>query len=288
MAIVAYEMTRSRSFVIGKDRTEGKLVYVVHGTNNDVSAKAAIAAAAPFTYPGVAGLVRQNIDIHTIGGLMWYADVPYRPDDAPLLPAVGLGGAPLPVPAGPTINQPIGADFAFDLTAQTEHITQSLQTVESVKRGGGVAKDNKRAIGITKTGEVKGCDRFKPYLEWAVSKTFDAITMAYIHTITDMVGTVNSNTFYGGEAGTQMFLGASGNTKDIDNCVITFKFARQKNRTAIEILPDLVIASKKGWEYLWVSYKSADDALQLTQQPEAAYVEKIYESTDFADLRIGI
>ncbi len=290
MPITCYEMYNSRSFTAGKDTISGKLEYVCHGTSNDVVAKAAISAVAPFNYPGIAGLVLQDINTRPLGGLLFYGTVDYAPDDAPLFPAVGLGGAPLPVPIpAPTVATPLGADFAFDLSAQTEKVTQSLQTIGKFRRGPGVAPDNKGAIGLAGDGEVKGCDRIKPYLEWSTSKTFASVTMAYIFALSELVGTTNNAPFYGGDTGTQLFLGASGNTKDINKCVVTFKFAHQKHRTSIPICDGLTVPSKKAWEYLWIAYRDTDDpdANKLVQQPDAAYVEKIYEEGNYATMGIG-
>ena len=47
--------------------------------------------------------------------------------------------------------------------------------------------------------------------------------------------------------------------------------------------------SKKGWEYLWVRYAEVEDesAQVLVKRPVAAYVEKVYDSANFAALGIG-
>ena len=49
------------------------------------------------------------------------------------------------------------------------------------------------------------------------------------------------------------------------------------------------MASKKGWEYLWVRYADEEDAAakMLVKRPIAAYVEKVYEEGDFSQLGIG-
>lgn len=288
MAIRAYELFDSRSFQVGKETVEGRLKFVCHGTGDDADAKAAILAEAPATYPGIAELVRGDVDIRTIGGLLWYAEIPYIPDSSPLYPAVGGVGPPEgEIPAAPGINTPLGADFSFDLSAQTEHITQSKETISKTKRGGGVAPDTKRAIGVTSDGDVKGCDRLKPYLEFSVTRTFESITMDYIRMLSELVGTNNNAVFYGYPADTLIFMGASGNTKDTRKCVVTFKFAYQKNETDIVITEGLTVPSKKGWHYLWVAYKNVEDANKLIQQPDSAYVERIYDRMNYAIMGIG-
>jgi len=51
---------------------------------------------------------------------------------------------------------------------------------------------------------------------------------------------------------------------------------------------DLTIANKRGWDYLWVSYKTAVAAngKSLVKKPAAAYVEKVYPDGDFSTLGI--
>ena len=283
----AYELYNSRHFIVGKDSQEGTLEYIVYGIAEDGAARTLLLDTAPKTFPGIAGLVRGDVRISTLGGLLWYATIPYLPDYAPEYPSVGIVGPPEPVPPAPGMNTPLGADFAFDLTAQTEKIYQSLATVSRTKRGGGQAPDTKGAIGISADGEVKGCDKFMPHLEWATSKTFTSITMDYLRQLSELVGTTNNAPFYGYATNTNMFMGASGNTKDVGKCVVTFKFAYKKNRTSIPICDGLTVPAKKGWEYLWVAYKNVEDQMQLTQQPDAAYVEKIYEEANYGGMGIG-
>lgn len=287
MPIRVFETYDSRSFSIGKDTVEGRLKLVAHGSGDDAVIKAALDLELPATYPGIAGLVKGDVQMRTLGGLLWYVEVPYIPDGAPLFPAVGIVGPGPEPPAAPAINAPLGPDFAFDLQAVTEHVTQSKETISKTKRGGGPAPDNKRAIGVTADGEVKGCDRFKPYLEWSRTVTFESITMDYIRMLSELVGTTNAATFYGYPTGTNIFMGASGNTKDTAKCVVTFKFAHQKNETDIVITDGLTVPAKGGWHYLWVSYKNAADANKMIQQPDSAYVERIYEATNYAVIGIG-
>jgi len=293
--IIITELPNSRTYVTGKDTLQGVLEYVITGTNDDKVVRDKVLATSPLVYPTEPRLVRGDVQTRPIAGNLSYATVQYIPDYAPLYPPVGIAGPIRPVPAAPGLNTPLGADFAFDLTAQTEHITQSKETISKTGRSNfptaGVnvtPPDNKRAIGITADGNVQGCDRFKPYLEWSTSKTFESITLDYIYKLSKLIGTVNKAPFYGSAAGTQMFLGASGNTKDLNKCVVTFKFARQENiTTPINICTGLDVPAKKAWEYLWVAYKNVEDARQLTQQPVAAYVERIYDEGDYAIMGIG-
>jgi hypothetical protein len=55
------------------------------------------------------------------------------------------------------------------------------------------------------------------------------------------------------------------------------------------LFPEPFVASKKGWEYLWVRYADEEDAgsSTLVKKPVAAYVERVYEEGNFAALGIG-
>lgn len=296
--VYCHELPNSRSYIDGKDTLQGTMEYVLKGTNDELIARTTFKSKSPTTFPNVPKLVRGDINVRALGGLMWFATVTYIPDYAPIFPAVGVVGTPLPVPAAPGLNTPLGADFAFDLSAQTEHITQSKGTASRTGRKNYpqpgtnyTAPDHKGAIGVS-DGEIKGCDIFKPYLEWSRSVTFVSITQSYIDDLESLVGKVNNKTFYGANEGTTMFLGASGNIKDALKAVVTFKFARARHRTNIPIIGtapdgDLIIASKRAWDYLWIAYKNVEDAGQLTQQPVAGYVEKVIDAGDFDKLRIG-
>ncbi len=52
---------------------------------------------------------------------------------------------------------------------------------------------------------------------------------------------------------------------------------------------DIIGISKEGWEYLWVRYAYAEDAVAkaLVKKPQAVYVESVYEQGDFSGLGIG-
>jgi len=295
--IMSGELHTSRQVLIGKDTINGSLEYFVHGSLDEKKIRDHILGVIPSTFPSMTNLVKGDVSIRRVGGNLWYATVQYVPDYAPLYPGVGIIGPPgTAIPAAPGLNTVLGADFSFDITAQTEHVTQSLATISKTGRIDYpkvgvtyVPPDTKGAIGVTLDGNVAGVDRIKPQLEWATSKTFQSITMGYIYSLAKLVGTTNNATFYGAPAGTQLFIGASGNTKDASKCVVTFKFLKQEDRTNIDILPasKLRVPAKKAWEYLWVAYKNVEDVNQVTQQPVAAYVEKIYESADYALMGIG-
>jgi len=51
---------------------------------------------------------------------------------------------------------------------------------------------------------------------------------------------------------------------------------------------DIQNINKKGWEYLWVRYGDVEDQKVLIKQPESVYIERVYDSANFALLGIGV
>ncbi len=88
--------------------------------------------------------------------------------------------------------------------------------------------------------------------------------------------------------GEVLFLGASGSKRGSDDWEITFRFAASPNKTGLTV-GDIVNINKKGWEYMWVRYADAEDAVAkaIVKKPVAVYVEKVYEDGDFSGLGIG-
>lgn len=288
------EFFSSRKVMLAKDTETATLDFVGYGTDDDAVARADFALAIPafftaFTNP----LTLLYFDSYTLGGLFWKATAYYGPDTAPPFPAVGIAGPPTPVAAAPGLNTPLGPDFSFDFNGVIEHITQSKQTVASYKRGAvGGAADTQRAIGVTKDGQILGCDKVSPNFEWSRTVTFGSVTLEYLQTVSGLVGSTNNATFYNFPAKSLIFLGGNAQTKDTMRAVCTFKFLHRPNLTGITICNDLPFApeviDKKGSEFLWVSYKNVDNANKITQQPDAVYIERICDEADFADLRIGV
>jgi hypothetical protein len=58
---------------------------------------------------------------------------------------------------------------------------------------------------------------------------------------------------------------------------VTLHFSGSQNRTNFTV-GDITIASKLGWEYLWIRYEDRVDAnaKKIVKVPIAAYVEKVY------------
>ncbi|VTU00994.1 Uncharacterized protein OS=Isosphaera pallida (strain ATCC 43644 / DSM 9630 / IS1B) GN=Isop_2424 PE=4 SV=1 [Gemmataceae bacterium] len=296
MAVSLIETHDSREVTVGGQGGGIPLRFVALGSLDEVEVYAAVLLATP---PYFDGFVRNQIRTTPLGGPNWRVEVQYGTTgagggDQPV-GASGLGGESPPLPSAPeTDDEPLGAGYAFDTTGGTAHITQSYKTVLSVGRGGAVPRDYQRAIGVTKD-RVEGCDKYVPKFEWSRTVTRENVTTAYLKRLRDMTGTVCIAPFYGRNTGEVLYLGASGQPTQGNAHTITHRFADSKNQKTIEISDDLIIDAdpanlgyaKLGWQYLWVAYDEEMEDGQVAPTPVAAYVEDIYEYTNFDRLEIS-
>jgi len=149
----------------------------------------------------------------------------------------------------------------------------------------------KGAIGAT-AENVEGVDITTPVYNWSETHFIpdSAMTNAYRGKLFHATGTTNASAFKGFAAGECLFLGASGSKRADEDWEVTFRFSSSPNKTGITV-GDIQGIAKKGWEYLWVTYTPTELTVAgkkyLRQIPLFAYVEKVYEESDFADLAIG-
>ena len=273
MPITCTEKPDSRQYTEGQS---AELIYTVRGTADEAAAMTSLKATAPTSFQG---LVRQlpgvepiYVDTTNPDGSIWSGTVTY---------------APLQYATPPETGDSV---FSFDTGGGTQHITQSLSTVSSYAVNG-TAPNFRGAIGVTHDS-VEGVDIQVPVYNFSETHYIaaTAVTDTYKGTLFQLTGKVNAATFRGLAAGECLFLGASGSQRGAEeDWEITFKFAGSANRTNLTVGQMTGIA-KKGWEYLWVRYADVEDATShtLVKQPVAAYVEKVYESGDFAGLGIGV
>ena len=248
--------------------------YILRGTSDDLTAKALLLSSTPSTYDG---LEREHPTLEPIwvdtsaGSGEWDCTVRYSPPED------------LPPETGES-------SFSFDTGGGTQHVTQSIETVSKHAPGGGVfAPDFKGAIGVTHDN-VEGVDITVPVYSFSETHYLpDAqVTLAYRGTLFGLTGKTNNAPFKGLAGGECLFLGASGSKRGADDWEITFRFAASPNRTGITV-GDIDGISKKGWEYMWVRYADAEDAVAkaIVKKPVAVYIEKVYEEGNFAGLGIG-
>ncbi|MCR4414629.1 MAG: hypothetical protein NUV77_19605 [Thermoguttaceae bacterium] len=263
MTVVVAEKWESRQTIEGPD-AQVDLVYIVCGTADDLEASAALLSASPATYNG---LVRQYRRLERIAEDAWEGTVHY--------------GRREPVQTG-------DVTWEFDTTGGTQKLTQSLATIGAYAPPGQTAPNFQGAIGVTHDS-VEGVDITVPVFSFSLRATLadNLVTPAYRATIFGLTGRVNNAPFWGFAAGEVLFLGATGTKKNAEDWEITYRFSASPNMTNIPVGP-ITVASKKGWEYLWVRY--ADDvdgtAKRAVKRPLAAYVEQVYPYGDFSLLGI--
>lgn len=268
MAVEVVEKFESRLVTTGANPSV-ELRYAIRGTNDDVEARDALVAESPALYDpwggGLLFLPRDTVSIQPVGDLLWEGIVRY-------------GNVP-------QTNQSI---FSFDTGGGAQHITQSLANVARYAPAGQTAPNFKGAIGVT-ADSVEGVDITVPIYHFAETHYLAdaAVTPAYKLTLFTLTGKVNNAAFKGFAAGECLFLGAAGTKRGQGDWEIGYRFAASPNVTGMTV-GDISGIDKKGWEYLWVRYADAEDAVAkaLVKKPMAAYVEQVYPYGDLSALGI--
>lgn len=293
MAIQVGEKFNSPRLTTGrKSSAEGR--WWITGTGDENAAKAALCAAAPASIGGAAEvtmttptgtvllavwpfLVSSDVTVEQIAPGIWDGIVTYS-----------TWGEQQKKKDPPATGDAI---FDFDTTGGTQHITQSICTVNSYGQNGDTPPNFNGAINVTRDS-VDGCDITIPVYQWGETHYLpsETVTDAYKGILYNATGCVNVNPFKGTAALETLFLGASGSQRGNNDWEIRFKFASSPNKTDLNIPGISSAISKNGWEYLWVRYHDVfdnDDSKLMLKKPFAAYVERVYLATDFASLGIG-
>jgi len=264
MAVTVHEKWESRESTEGESPSVD-LIYIVRGTDNDLSAKTALALASPVLYDG---LVRQTLHIERVAEDIWEGSVRYGKREPP---------------------ETGDSSYQFDTGGGTQHITQSMETVGRYAPPGKVAPDFQGAVGVTHDN-VEGVDITVPVYNFSETHYVATaqVTGAYKAALFFLTGKVNGAGFRGFSPGEVLFLGASGSKRGEDDWEITFRFAASPNITGL-VVGNITGINKKGWEYLWVRYADDEDANAkvLVKKPIGVYVERVYENGDFSGLGIG-
>lgn len=273
MAVEIFETFGSQA---GKDATgknSGRTrTYQVSGTNDDATIMATVLGTAPPESFG--GLVLDDISKQQLGPGLWQCTANYIDPEKQ--------EEKKKIPTGEVVA-------SFDTTGGTQHVTVSLETTGSAARSGSLTPpDFQKAIEVTESG-VNGTDIVVPQLHFELQYKFPnaSITDAYIRKLRDLTGTTNDAKWKGWERGDLLFLGASGRQSSQGDVEVTFSFAAGK-----EIEDDFGMASdltKRAHDHIWFYFTKEDDATaeRIVHKPTYAYVERLYEESDFGDLGIG-
>ena len=244
-----------------------ELRYIVTGTHDELEVRDKVLDTAPSTIGdgvSLAECLSEHLEIAPLGNGIWECSVPYE----------GFEDE---------------TQYTFETGGATAHITQSLGTIARYAAAGQTAPDFQGAIGVN-GDSIDGTDITIPVYNFTETRKMFAstVTAEYKLALFMATGKVNNAQFKGFAAGEVLFLGASGSKTGAEHWEIAYKFAASPNVTNLPVGP-ITVASKKGWEYLWVRFRDANDgaAKTLVKRPAAAYVERVYESADFSTLGIG-
>ncbi|MDY3555300.1 hypothetical protein R5W24_004441 [Gemmata sp. JC717] len=296
--IYAYESPDSREVDFGPDGGE-VLRFNVITTAGETEAQVVLYVLAG-TFPVFNGYIRQRLRITPNGAAhMWRVEVPYgtagvNGGDQPFGGEASDGAPPEP-PAPPASDAaPLTSGYSFSIRAPKQHYLYSRATASAVKRGGGVAPDYKRAIGVDSDGKIAGVE-WPPEPAMVFKRTIAraSVSQAYLATLADLAGRTNNAPFYGFGTEEALFIGAEGQWMGQDGWSITFEIGIQQSENGIVIVPGELphapdVINKKGWHYLWVKFSEAvDTGGNVVSIPQAAYVEQIVRPAPFNLLGIG-
>lgn len=236
------------------------------------------------------GAVLQNYTAAPKGNGVWLVEANY---ESKLREGGLTDSSGAPVDGGRTGGQTLSGmageypAYEFDTTGGTKHITQSIATVNKYAPAGKTAPNMKGAIGVT-DDSVEGVDIVIPSCRFSEThyKSLTEVTKTYINNLIDCTGCVNNATFRGRAAGEVLFKGVTGRLKNYDSWELTYQFEVSRNETNLAV-GDITVTSKGGWQYLWILYGTSTDQNRIVKQPIAAYVERVYASTNFNNLQIG-
>jgi len=270
--IELHELVDSREWSVGDGDTV-ELTFIIEGTADDEQAKAFFEGNAPESH---GGLTRQTytmepLQVDTVGDVgRWRCEATYAKSKVTL---PGGGSA---------------SNYSFDTGGGTTHITQARATIDTYVPVGATKPDFKGAINVTRDS-VDGVDITSPVYNFGETHYFSPhqITGSYKAMLFGLTGKVNSDGFRGFMPGEVLFLGASGSQSGDEEWEITYRFAASPNRYAFYV-GDIYVPAKRGWDYMWVQYKDAEDAAanKLVKVPAVVTVNEVYEMAYFSALGI--
>lgn len=300
MALNFFEKAMSRAVERAIPNASVTLKWTAMYSYDELQVYVGLLLVAPTRWDG---LRRSRVALEPQGGGVWFCEVEYAwtsqtqdsadtpPDNQNFNPAA-----------------PITAEWSFDGSAQTVHVTQSVQTISKTPRATNQVQDTKQAIGIRYDG-IEGCDIFAPKLEISLTLTFAFATFGQVKAWSKITGRTNSAAFLAWDAGELLYLGPSASSQPNNYVKATHKFLAARNLTLpgdkadLTIVPEatvlgvpipgtgLILPAKKGHEYVWVMYEGQGNpdpgAPWVIPIPHSAYVEQVYRSADFSPLLVG-
>lgn len=239
-----------------------ELNYHLAGVIDDVAAWSyALGNTTPMWIAAGQVLYRQDVQLDHRGNGLWLVTVPYGVEDK----RVGQW------------------DFDFDTQGGTVRIFQAKAT-QVFKAAGAGGPDHKDAIDV-QGDDVRGTEIIIPALRMNYSFRYPSgmITEAYARGMARNVGKTNDRTWHGFARGECLLLGSTGRSGSSSETTLTHSIACSENVTGLTI-GAIANVAKKGWETVWISYKSTKDGDNPVKQPEFVYVQRVYDECDFANV----
>ncbi len=147
-------------------------------------------------------------------------------------------------------------------------------------------------VNVTDEG-VEGVDVIIPTLDFTITKEFaaNAVTMSFVRLLYSLTGTVNADNFLGFAPGELLYKGVDASFND-DRWSISYEFSAIPNVQNMQITAPVLnaqrqvitgvfeVASKKGWEFLWIEF--VDGAGPLKKVMKQVNVIKVYPEANFS------
>ena len=178
-------------------------------------------------------------------------------------------------------NQEIGEyQFRFSTAGGTLRITHAKEDVAQFPAGG---PDVEGAIDVQRDGEVRGVEIVLPATKFTYDFKFpggsvnEAVAIAW----SELCGQTNEKAWHSMKAGEALLLSANGGQGTNSPATISFEIAHSKN-LANATIGAIGGVNKKGWDIAWTSFKDDVDGGKPIVKPERIYVQRVYDSFDFA------
>jgi hypothetical protein len=297
MSLPSYqiELIESRKSNVSIDNASYEVVYKLSGpVNTDVTIQGVADALVPTTFTftsailGTINLIIQEYSIDPQEPGIWHVTAKY--------------GRRRPRKTGDIV-------FTFDSSGGSEHIQISRKTIAKTTSTlapwvGTTPPDYRGAIMVStgpNGGSVAGTNIVVPNGKFTIEYycPTSLITPTYQQLITYMVGHTNQATFnfspvdftgaFAMPAYEVLFLGGTGQPRTIDDWQLVMHFLRGKNLTNTDpdgVVTGMVQIAKLAHDFYWAEFRQNDDAAAKVtiKQPAYAYVEQVYNPTDFTQL----
>lgn len=250
----------------------------------------------PIDLPGIA--------VADLGGKVWKLTIPFRASAGNIIaPGPGTATQKAAEHGGDGgANLPVARNISYVIEGQTQHITQSIETIQKVATGADVPRNFGRAIGVDpKDKSVAGCDVHAGEVSFTVTIQIPdaSFTGAYATVMENLLchpehnrACVNDAAFFGYDAGEVLIRTAQFDDPQGGYRRGSFRFSVKRNKALVTVSDDplLRLANVRGWSYVWVTYAPQTQVVGGVSRPAVlpfeAYEERVYPEGDFSALKL--